>query len=119
MGTQASKSEISELQLQNTPLSAREICRLGRRIGVDWERLACLMDINDAERRNIRCNIHYKDDCSRAGKILAMFNNMEGFSRETLAQHLKEMQQLDLIKPVIKGEWRTMNEQTSKSTELN
>ena len=110
METQASKSEISELQLQNTPLSPREICKLGRRIGVDWERLACLVGIDEAERRDIRCNLHYRDARSRAEKILAMFNNMEGFSRETLTQHLKEMQLLDLIKPVIKGEWRTMNE---------
>ena len=110
METQASKSQISELQLQNTPLSPREICKLGRRIGVDWERLACLVGIDEAERRDIRCNLHYRDARSRAEKILAMFNNMEGFSRETLTQHLKEMQLLDLIKPVIKGEWRTMNE---------
>ena len=106
--TPSSQPEMSELQLRNTPLSPREMYRLSRCIAIDWECLAALIGIDKAEREDIRYNIRYHDARSRAEKILAIFNYMEGFSRETLTQHLKEILKFELIKPVTTGEWRKL-----------
>ena len=103
-----SQPEISKSDLENTPLSSREMYRLGLRIGVDWEQLARLMNIEKAERDDIRCNIRYIDARSKAEKILAIFNTSGGFSREELAKHLREMKQLKLIEPVTTGKWRAV-----------
>ncbi|CAB3978740.1 ---NA--- [Paramuricea clavata] len=99
---------LIEEDLLHTPLSPREISRLGRRIVVEWDHLAGLMDIPRAERDDIRYSLIYNDNRSRAEKILTIFNNKEDFSREKLARCLEEIQQLDLIKPVITGEWRNL-----------
>jgi hypothetical protein len=66
------------------------------------------MDIARAERDDIRYSFIYNDNRSRAEKILAILNNKEDFSREKLARSLEEIQQLDLIKAVITGEWRIL-----------
>ncbi|CAB4003655.1 ---NA---, partial [Paramuricea clavata] len=97
-----------EEDLLHTPLSPREMSRLSRRIVVEWDHLAGLMDISREERDNIRYSLVYHDNCSRAEKILAIFNNREGFSREKLAGCLKEIQKLDLIEKVRTGEWRNL-----------
>ncbi|CAB3978741.1 ---NA--- [Paramuricea clavata] len=106
--TPPSLPETTGEDLPHTPLSPREMSRLGRRIVVEWDRLAGLMDIPKAKRDDIRYSLIYNDSRSRAEKILAIFNNKEGFSREKLARCLKEIQQLDLIKPVTTGEWRNL-----------
>ena len=108
METSVSELEISEVPLRdNTPLSSRELYRLSQRIVVDWERLAGLMGIAGAEGDDIRCNYFlYNDSRSRAEKILSIFNQREDFSREKLAACLEEVQQLELMEPVITGEWR-------------
>jgi phosphoribosyl 1,2-cyclic phosphodiesterase len=81
--------------------------RLSRRIPVEWDHLAGLMDIPRAQRDNIRRSDKiYTDHRSRAEKILAIFNNREDFSRKRLARCLEEIQQLDLVKPIITGKWR-------------
>ena len=106
MKNPASEHEISESKLQSTRLSSREMYRLSRRIAVDWENLAAVMNIERPKRDGIRCNMHYNDARSKAEKILAMFNNEKDFSREKLCQYLKEIGQLELTAPVKKGEWR-------------
>ena len=108
METSLSQLEISEVQLRDdTRLSSREMYRLSQRIVVDWEALAGLMNITRAERDEIRCNYFlYYDSRSRAEKILSIFNQREDFSREKLAACLEEVQQLELMEPVITGEWR-------------
>jgi hypothetical protein len=83
--------------------------RLSRRIGAEWDILAGLMGIPRAERNDIRDNFLYNNNCSRAEKILSIFNRREDFSRETLAHCLEEIQQLDLVRPVITGEWRSLS----------
>lgn len=82
--------------------------RLGLRIGVDWQLLAALMNLEKAEIDDIRCNIRYIDARSKAEKILAIFNTRGGFSREVLAKHLCEMGQSELREPVITGKWRAV-----------
>ena len=82
------------------------MCRISRRISVDWETAGGLNDISKDERMNIRSNSNYHDDCSRAEKILSIVANKEGFSREALARCFEEMQKLELSKPVRDGLWR-------------
>lgn len=82
--------------------------RLGLRIGVDWQLLAALMNLEKAEIDDIRCNIRYIDARSKAEKILAIFNTRGGFSRKELTEHLREMEQFELIEPVNTGKWRAV-----------
>ena len=96
------------MQLQDdTPLSSREMYRLSRRL-VNWYELAGLLGIDPADRYEARYNVCYCTSHSRAEKILAIFNNMEDFSRKKLAKCLEEIRQLVLKDPVIKGEWRKL-----------
>ncbi len=105
--TSVSQLEISEVPLRDdTPLSSREMYRLSKHIVVDWDRLAGLMDITRAERDDIRYSLLYNDSRSRAEKFLSIFNRTEDFSREKLAGCLEEIQQLELVEPVITGKWR-------------
>ena len=96
------------VELRNTPLSSREMYRLSQRIVVDWDSLAGLMDIGREQRDNIRYNTIYNDDRARAEKILSMINNKKGFSRNKLVDCLKKIKKLDLIRPIITGEWRKL-----------
>ena len=82
--------------------------RLSRRI-INWDELAGLLGISNPERDEIRYNNNYHENRQRAEKILAIFNNMEGFSRETLADCFKETNHEDLIEPVTTGEWRPLH----------
>ena len=91
----------------DTRLSPREMFRLSRRI-INWDELAGLLGISNAERDEIRDNTNYYDNCQRAEKILAIFNNMEDFSRDRLADFFKDINHEDLIKPVTTGEWRSL-----------
>jgi hypothetical protein len=64
------------------------------------------MDITKEQRDHIRANIAYKDDRARAEtEILSVFNRKRGFSRQKLVDCLKGIRKLDLIRPVITGEW--------------
>ena len=93
--------------LRNEPLSSREMYRLSKWI-VDWDSLAGLMDIAREQRDNIRTNAMYYDDRARAEKILSVFNCRKGFSRKKLVNCLKGIMKLDLIGPIITGEWREL-----------
>ena len=94
--------------LRNTPLSPREMHRLSRRITVDWDSLAGLMDIAKKERNDIRQNPMYNDNRERAEKILSMFNHKRDFSRENLADCLKGICKDELISPIKTGQWRNL-----------
>ena len=101
-------SPYENVTLRDTPLSSREMHRLSRRICVDWDSLAGLMDIAKAERDNIRANIIFKDDIAKAEKILSMFNHKRDFSRDKLVECLKGIGKMDLIKPVTTGAWQNL-----------
>ena len=105
--TATSQPEISQVQLQNdTPLSSREMHMLSRQLAVNWDRLAALLSITSAERDDIRYSLLYTKSHSKAEKMLAIFNNMDDFSRQKLAECLEEVGQLELKEPVLTGEWR-------------
>jgi predicted lipoprotein len=95
-------------QLRYTLLSSREMYWLSRCIPDKWDTLAGLMNITRADRNNIRHDNRYIDNRSRAEKILSIINHRKDFSRTKLADCLEEMQQLDLIRPVTTGEWRSL-----------
>ena len=104
--TETSRSKISEVKLPNdTPLSSREMYMLSQHLVVNWERLAALLGITASEREDIRYSLLYTSSHSKAEKMLAIFNNMENFSRQILAERLEEIGQLELKGPVITGEW--------------
>ena len=73
---------------------------------VNWDRLAALLGITPNEREDIRYSLLYTNSHSKAEKMLAIFNNMEDFSRQKLAECLEEIGQLELKEPVITGTWR-------------
>ena len=95
-------------KLQFTPLSSRETYRLSRRIVLDWDSLAGLMDIAAEVRQNIQSNCMFTDNRAKAEKVLSIFNYKRGFSRRKLVEHLKEIKELDLIRPIMTGQWRTL-----------
>ena len=92
--------------LRHTRLSSRETYRLSRRIGVDWDSLAGLMDIANEERNNIQRNPIYQDDFQKAEKVLSMINKSKKFSREHLVERLKEIGKIDCMQPILTGTWR-------------
>ena len=73
---------------------------------VDWDKFAALLGITAAKRDDIRYSLLYISSHSKAEKVLAIFNNMEDFSRQRLAESLAEIGQNQLMEPVITGEWR-------------
>ena len=105
--TAVTPPEISAVQLQNdTPLSSREMFMLSRQLVVTWDRLAALLSITPAERDDIRYSLLYISSHSKAEKMLAIFNNMEDFSREKLAECLEEIGQSHLKDAIITGKWK-------------
>ena len=91
----------------DTPLSPREMSRLSGRLSVsDSYKLAAVMGISNEERENIRSNPIYSDGFSCVEKFLSIYNRKENFSRKALGDYLREIQKLDLIAPIITGEWR-------------
>ncbi|XP_028404411.1 uncharacterized protein LOC114527036 isoform X2 [Dendronephthya gigantea] len=95
---------------ENTePLSPREMFRLSQRIAVEWDSVGGLMDIAKEERDDIRSNVAvYSDNRSRAEKILSIFNHKRDFSRKKLVECLKGIRKLDVIRPIITGEWKVL-----------
>jgi hypothetical protein len=82
--------------------------RLSWKIVQEWDSLAGLMGITNEERQNVRYNLHYKDDRARAEKILSIINCRKDFSRDKLAGGLRDIERLDLIKPITTGEFRNL-----------
>ena len=102
--------EISEVQLQDdTPLSSREMYKLSRHLVVTWDRLAALLGIAPDERHDIRYSLLYTQSHSKAEKMLAIFNNMQDFSRQKLAECLEKVGQSELNEPVLTGEWKAQS----------
>ena len=67
------------------------------------------MDIAKEERADVRWYIGiYSDNRSRAEKILSIFNRKKNFSRKKLVECLKEIKKLDVIRPIITGDWKSL-----------
>ena len=82
--------------------------RLSRHLVRDWDSLAGLMDVANDERHSIRSSDMYNDERARAEKMLSIINHKEDFSREKLADCLREIHKLELVKPITTGEWRNL-----------
>lgn len=95
----------SEVVLRNTRFSPREMYRLSREI-VDWASLASLMDLSMAEKEHIYRNNALPDPRSRTEKALSIFSKSRNFCRKKLADDLKEIGLLDLMKVVETGQYR-------------
>ena len=67
------------------------------------------MGITSTERDDIRYNIGvYHDNRARAEKILWIFNCRESFSRDKLADFLKEIEKAEWIEPILTGKFRNL-----------
>ena len=88
---------------RETKLLSREIRRMSRVVGVDWDSLAGLMDVPYAVREEIRLDhINYPDASSKAQKILTYFNDGPYFCREILQKSIEELD-LHCVKAVMLG----------------
>ena len=82
--------------------------RLSRKISVsDSCKLAGIMGISNEEREHILRDPNYSGR-SRIEKILSIYNRKETFSRKELGDYLGEIKKLNLIDPIITGEWRSL-----------
>ena len=79
---------------RTTRLDSKEISRLSRCMGVDWDSLAGLMDIPYEEREEIRTK--YSDCSSKTRAILSIFNESKGFCRNLLKKYLVEIRRDDV-----------------------
>ena len=77
---------------RTTKLTNKEISRMSKVIGVEWNGLAGLMDIPYSEREEIRKNqAMYPDSYSKAEKIFLLFNDSKNFCRGALEKWVEEL----------------------------
>ena len=82
---------------RTTKLTNEEINRISRKVGIDWDSLAGLMDIPYAEREKIRINNRkYPSFSSKAKRVFQLFNNSECFGRHNLVKYFEESRRQDL-----------------------
>ena len=77
---------------RTTKLTNKEISRMSKVIGVEWNGLAGLMDIPYSEREEIRKNqAKYPDSYSKAEKIFLLFSDSKDFCRGALEKWVEEL----------------------------
>ena len=85
-----------------TKLTNKEISHVSPKVGIDWDRLAGLMDIPYAEREEIRVNYGKYPSCSsKAKRVFELFNDDKRFDRHILGEHFEELQRHDLKNEMI------------------
>ena len=83
---------------QFTKLTNSEIIAMSRKVGMDWEDLAALIDIPYSEREEIRVNYaKYPSLSSKAKRVFELFNESKSFDRRILIQHFEYLRRQDLI----------------------
>ena len=80
----------------NTKLNKGEIIGLSRAVGMDWDGLAGLMNIQYRVREEINFDTKYPSFSCKAEEIFALFNNVECFGRCSLQKFFKELRRHDL-----------------------
>ncbi|XP_028392214.1 uncharacterized protein LOC114516826 [Dendronephthya gigantea] len=81
---------------RTTKLTNGEICQISKKVGLDWDCLAGLLDIPYYEREEIR--FHYTKFSSKAEQVLQRFNASKSFDRNTLEKCFHELNRGDLSK---------------------
>ena len=82
---------------RTTKLTNEEITRMSEMVGVDWDRLAALMNTPYSEREEIRVNYaKYPSFFLKARQIFTHFNENKDFDRYFLKKCLKELGRHDL-----------------------
>ncbi len=95
---------------RNGKLTNGEISRISRKIGVDWDSLAGLMDIPYSEREKIRANQQrYPSFSSKAEQTFVLINESESFDRHNLGKCVEEFGRYDLKKEIIPVENEVFN----------
>ena len=84
-----------------TKLTNGEIIAMSRKVGLDWENLAALIDIPYSEQEEIRVNYaKYPSFSSKAKRVFELFNESKCFDRHILIKHFEELRRQDLIKEI-------------------
>ena len=85
---------------QTAKLTEKEINRLSRAIGKDWDSLAALMDIPYSDRDEIKFD-YSKYPTSKAREIFMRFNSDKFYNRRVLQKHFEELGRPDLKKEML------------------
>ena len=89
---------------RTTRLSNREISRISSAVGVNWDRVAGLINIPYSKREEVRMNhANYPNSFCKAEKIFSLFNGREDFCRNALEKSFEELNLHDVkseIRPV-------------------
>ena len=82
---------------RTTKLTNKEINQIGRDLGIDWDKLAGLMDIPYSEQEEIRASHDiYLSLSSKAKRVLELYNASKHFDRRVLVRYLEEIGRHDL-----------------------
>ena len=80
-----------------TKLTNKEISRMSRNVGIDWDSLAGLMDISYSEQEEIRVD---HGNClslsSKAKRVFELFNDSKCFGRHIMVKYFEELRRHDL-----------------------
>ena len=70
---------------------------MSRKVGMDWEDLAALIDIPYSEQEEIRVNYaKYPSLSSKAKRVFEFFNESKSFDRHILIKHFEYLRRQDL-----------------------
>ena len=72
-------------------LEGREIEKLAQNITVKWPELASLLNLAQHEIDNLHFSLIYPNITDKAARILQLYNNKPGSSREELIECLEEI----------------------------
>ena len=82
---------------RTTKLTNKEINQIGHNLGIDWDKLAGLMDIPYSEQEEIRASHDiYLSLSSKAKRVLELYNASKHFDRRVLVRYLEEIRRHDL-----------------------
>ena len=82
---------------RSTKLTNEEIIAMSRKVRIEWDDLAALMDIPYSEREEIRINyVKYPSMSSKAKRVLELFNESKSFDRRNLIKCFAELRRPDL-----------------------
>ena len=118
MNEQLTVEDETEEQVvyRNTKLTRKEISRMSRVVGLDWDSLAGLMDIAYSDREEIRANnIKYPDSYSKAEEIFRLFNISKSFGRHILEKFIDELGCADVACQMLPVETKNDKDDTQPS----
>ena len=93
---------LSFFLVDTSKLTPREMHRLSRRVGKNWNILAGYLAIPEPDVQDIRLSQLHPFQTSKAEKALHLYNTSVNFNRSTLAFYLGEMNLFSVQEEVIR-----------------